>query len=396
MRPSKALRFFALAVLCSAFALFLLTGLTQGLAERRLTRALFALPNHDFTADILRMKNAGRVSEALDWACYVTNNPALPNQAAASNLVVLLAREQASVWRRADLAAKGFVTGSGASVEEMGGAIASDLLVYGDCRDLILQGYYRLTGHETDAVVAALAGVGLLTELVDAVDWAPALLKALRKANAMSRRFGDWLADVCRRSAKLRRLDPALNRLFSDLKRLHGRLGLARTATVFRHADDAADVALLAKHADAHPSEVYRLLATAGDDGLPLLRRYADAPHGIALVALATRKGARGLDALRRGGDLRHVTLFVRYGERVLRSLRLQRPQRFLHALAMRSPAARTALWAASLLLLSLSLWSFVVFVRSLLPHAPATTPGPPGEALAVSAPEATTTTNPD
>ena len=127
-------------------------------------------------------------------------------------------------------------------------------------------------------------------------------------------------------------------------------IALARTAAVFRHANDADDVAFLARHADAHPGEVYRFLATAGDDGLPLLRRYAEKPRGLDLVALATRKGADGLSALRKGGELRHLTLWVRYSERALRSLRLKRPQAFLHALAMRSPAARNVLWGAAVL----------------------------------------------
>lgn len=346
MRFFKTLRVLTLALICLATALFLLTGLTQGLAERRLTRALQALPDQDYTVKILELQNQGRISEALDWARYVTNNPALPNQAAVSNLLAVLEKEQISVWHQADRAAKGFLTGSGKSAEEMGGAITSDMMVYGDCRDLILQGYYRLTGRETDAVVAALAGVGLLTELVDALDWAPAVLKAFRKANAMSQRFGEWLADVCRRSTKARKLDPALKEVFDNLKRLHERLGLARTAAVFKHADNAGDVAALAKHADAHPGEVYRFLETAGDGGLPLLRRVGDEPRGFDLIALATRKGMPGITALRKGGELRHVTLFTRYSERVLRTLRLQRPQQFLHALAMRSASARKTMWA--------------------------------------------------
>lgn len=365
MRLQMALRSLAGALACAALALFLLAALSEGLAERRLTRALLALPDHDFTADILRMKNAGRISEALDWARHLTNNPALPNQAAATNLVAMLENEQTSFWKQADRAAKGFVTGSGASVEEMGGAIASDMVVYGDCRDLLLQGYYRLTSRETDSVVAALAGVGLLTEAVDAVDWAPAALKAFRKANILSRRFGDWLVVACRRSVEAKKLEPALTRLFADLRRLHDRLGLARTAAVVRHADDAADVAFLAKHAEAHPGEVYRFLAASGDGGLPLLRRYADEPRGIGLIALATRKGSSGIAALRKGGELRPVTLYLRYAERVLRSLRLQRPQQLLHALAMRSPAACRTLWGAAALLLLASLWQAAAFVRS-------------------------------
>ena len=364
MRKIKALRAFAFALLSAVGALLVLTALFQGLAERRLTRALRALPDHDFTAEILALGDQGRIGEALDWARYVTNNPALPGQAAASNLVARFEREQDSLWLKADRAAKGFVTGSGNSIEEMGGAIAADLVVYGDCRDLIVQGYYRITGHESDPVVAALAGVGLLTQLIDVADWAPATLKAFKKTGALSRRFGDWLLDACRSSARARKLDPALKQMFADLRRLYDRLGLAKTAAVFRHAECADDVAFLARHAEAHPGEVYRFLSSVRGDGLPLLRRYADAPRGFDLLATATRKGAPGIDLLRRGGELRSVTLTVRYGERVLRSLRLQRPQRLLHALALRSPGARTALWAVAGLLLACSLWQACALAR--------------------------------
>ena len=360
MRFVRALRSLALAAACGCAALFLLSALTEGLAERRLLRSLSALPDHDFTSDIASLQSQGRITEALDWARYVTNNTALPGQTTASNLVAQLEGEQTSVWHQADRMAKGFIKGTGLSVEEMGGAIASDMVVYGDCRDLLIQGYYRVTGRETDAVVAALASVGLLTELVDALDWAPAVLKAFRKANVMSRRFGDWLVEVCRRSTKARQIDPALQQVFENLKRLHDRLGLAKTAAVFKHADNADDLAALAKCADAHPDDVYRFLETAGGEGLPLLLRVADEPRGFERLALATRKGLPGISALRKGGELRHVTLFVRYGERVLRSLRLQRPQQFLHALAMRSPAARTALWGAAGLLLAIALWLFL------------------------------------
>ena len=78
MRLLKTLRALTLALICLATALLLLTGLTQGFAERRLTRALQALPDQDHIVKILALQNQGRISEALDWARYVTNNPALP------------------------------------------------------------------------------------------------------------------------------------------------------------------------------------------------------------------------------------------------------------------------------------------------------------------------------
>jgi hypothetical protein len=110
-------------------------------------------------------------------------------------------------------------------------------------------------------------------------------------------------------------------------------------------------------------------MVTAGADGLPLLRRVGDEPRGFEWVALATRKGIPGTRVLSRGGELRHVTLFVRYGERVLRTFRLERPQRLLHALAMRSPYARNTMWGGVILLSFVALWQVRGFFRKQPPR---------------------------
>lgn len=366
MRPIKALRAFAAAALCAGCAVVAASALLSGLPERRLEQALRALPDHDFTPDIAALEKEGRISEALDWARYVTNHPALPGQSAATGLVAHLEQEQNSVWRQADRAAKGFITGAGNSVEELGGAIVSDLVVYGDCRDLIVQGYYRLTRHETDPTVAALAAIGLLTEFVDAADWAPAVLKAFKKTGALSQRMIDWLTTACRTTFASRRLDSALTRLFADVRRLYARLGLAKTAAVFRRAENADDVAFLAKLAESHPDDVYRVLTVAGDGGLPLLRRCADTPTAFERLALAVRKGPSGIALLQRGGAGRHLTLAARYGERVIRAFRLEHPQRLLEQLARRHPAAHTALAAAAVLLAAAALAFLCAGVRHL------------------------------
>ncbi|MEI8255843.1 MAG: bifunctional shikimate kinase/3-dehydroquinate synthase [Deltaproteobacteria bacterium] len=92
-----------------------------------------------------------------------------------------------------------------------------------------------------------------------------------------------------------------------------------------------------------------RALALLDALGLPA------APTAPVNRAVAVR--ALGSDKKRRGGELRFVTLFARYGERVLRTFRLERPQRFLHGLAMRSAAARNALWIGATLLAVAAVW---------------------------------------
>ena len=72
-------------------------------------------------------------------------------------------------WNRAYRAGKGFVVGEGTSIEELGGAVVSDFLLWGDIRDLAKQGYYKIKGKETDPVVAGLAAVGVLTSVASYV-----------------------------------------------------------------------------------------------------------------------------------------------------------------------------------------------------------------------------------
>jgi len=366
MRPLKALRAFASAGLCACCAAAAASAWLSGLPERNLARALRALPDHDFTPDIAAFEKQGRISEALDWARYVTNNPALPGQSAATGLVARLEQEQNSLWRQADRAAKGFITGSGNSVEELSGAIMSDLVVYGDCRDLIVQGYYRLTRHETDPTVAALAAIGLLTEFIDGADWAPAVLKAFKKTGALSQRMIDWLTATCRTAFASRRLDPALTRLFANIRRLYDRLGIAKTAAVFRHAENADDVAFLAARVESHPNEVYRFLTVAGNDGLPLLRRFSDGPAAFERLALAVRKGPPGIALLQCGGAGPRLTRTVRYGERVIKAFRLEHPQRLFEQFARHHPAAHSALGTAAAFLAAAALVFLCVGVRHL------------------------------
>ncbi len=68
---------------------------------------------------------------------------------------------RAALWRNSAKTAQGFVFGTGDSVPHLAGAMASDLVVYGDVRDVTIQTGRYFIGQEVDEFILALSGVGL-------------------------------------------------------------------------------------------------------------------------------------------------------------------------------------------------------------------------------------------
>lgn len=289
---------------------------------------LDALPNHDFTSDIMSLRGAGSLQEGLDLARFVKANPDLPGQAEAALLEKEIEHELQSVVGHGKRVVYGFVTGEGSSIDELGGAIASDMVLYGDLRDLCKQGYRRVRGKETDSLIASLAAIGLLTECIDIADWGPAVLKALRKANSLTMRFASWTIGACRRSVKARRLEPALRKAMANLGDTVKKLGFGRTATITRHVSCADDLAVVAKAARRSPDTAYLMVKLGGRDGIEFLRAADRTADGLDTLRLAVKKGPTGLDWLRRNGCVRRVVITTRVGARTVKNFRLGRPQR--------------------------------------------------------------------
>lgn len=321
---------------------------------------LARLDDYDYVTDIEALRREGHLSEALELARYVRSHPDLPGHDEAAALEIEIDGELRSLWGRSKRTVAGFVTGEGETYEALGGAILSDMVLYGDLRDLAKQGYYKATGQETDPLLVALSSLGLLTEVVDAVDWAPAALKVFRKAGAMSKAFGDGLLTLTRGSVAARRLDPALGRLFSAMKAMKESVGLPRTMTLFRHVDDGDDLAFLARAVARHGDEAYLAVRSGGRDGVRLLRRLDGASEAGDLLGLAARKGPRGVALLLRPPSRFWVVL-----GRGAKALRLGH-LRFVEDWAARHEGFLWAIWGGFLAGLAGSVWPFLDGLRGL------------------------------
>ena len=344
------LKYLLIGGICLTLSVFLFESLGELTDEKRSADAMDALPNYNYVPDIKVLKEQDKFSEGLDLARFVIRHPDMPGQAEAKALEEELETELTSLWGRAKRVTGGFITGSGNSIEELSGGIASDMLLYGDLRDLFKQGYYKVTDKETDPLIAALAGVGLLTELVDVIDWAPAVLKAFRKIGALSSKFADFVINAAKKSTQSRKLDGALKGVFGNLRYLVDKIGLARTSSIFKHIDDPADLASLVSVARKNGDAAYFTVKNGGPDGIGLIKRFGDTDAGIDSMAKAGKKGPAGIEWLKRGGAGRKYVLRTRFGARLIKTFRLHRPQQLIRELLKQNPRLMKALWACTIL----------------------------------------------
>jgi len=333
---------------------------------REVLARLNALPDTDFVPEIRELRKNGRLQEALELARFVRRHPDLPGQDEAARLEKEIDAELHSLHKQIERAVRGFLTGKGNSAEAMAGAVVSDMIVYGDFRDLAVQAAHWMSGDDADPVTAALAALGLLTETVDAADWGPAVLKAFRKAGALTDDFARWLVRAARRSVRARRLDDAVQGVFGSLRRLVQRLGLGRTAEVLRHTTTPEDLAVAARLARRDPEVLWILVHGNGRAGLRVADALSDLPQGGRLLERAALKGPRGAELLQSAWRRRmvHAARATRLTARVLKAIRLGHIQGLLLETARRSAGVRTALGMGFVLftLLGLSMLAGVTF----------------------------------
>ena len=278
---------------------FLFSSLLEVDFRSNLYQSLENMPNYNYTQDIRELQKEGKLSEALEMAHFVIKHNDMPGQLETRQLAEELEKEIASLWGRIKRATKGFITGSGNSIEELSGGIASDLIIYGDVRDLVKQGYYKITGKDTDTVVVALAGIGLLTEAVTFADWVPSVLKAFRKIGALSKKFADFVILACKKSVKTLKLDGVLKAALKNIEGLVDKMGLARTAAVFKHIDTPSDLSAIAKTAEKNVDAAY---FTVRNGGIDILKQFDATDAGINIMKKAAKKGPRGITWLSKGG----------------------------------------------------------------------------------------------
>ena len=315
MRRARLVFGSVFGVLRLALAVFLLWMLVADTSARIARLQLDALPTMDFAAEIAGLRAQGRYGEA-----SMVARAGL--EVAPAEQIEAIARESRaneesrnSVLRAARDFGVGAIKGQGTSLESAAGAITADLFVVGDLRDLLIQSGKLAIDGEIDPVITVLSGIGVVTTIAPEVDVAAGVLKAARKAGALSRGFVIELRTL----AKGRAIEP-LRRILGDAANVVEKFGPAGALRLLRLVDEPADVARIAAFAErtgGGPRAFVALHAT-GREGLTFLKgaegaggaavgvgaRRAEAAHDALLLKAGT-KGHAGVSFLRSGAPAR-------------------------------------------------------------------------------------------
>jgi hypothetical protein len=320
------------------------------------------IPDHDYLPEVLELQREGRTGEGplLAVAEYVASQSDLPHAGEIEEIAQGVRKERDSVWRSAADFFRGAVTGRSESTSGLVGAAATDLLVLGDIRDLVIEAGKYARDEDPDEVIVALSALGVATSAASLapepttkaavpVELGLSVLKVLRKAGSMTAGLAADLRRLGETGNAADRLK-SLHRVASDISQIHRRAPEGTLPLLLARAQSVDDVAELRRMVDASPTETVVALTLRSRPGIPQIR--ALGPLGRAGLSRALRKGTAAFAGL---GKFERLGKFIyrgRLGEVF-----------FASADVLTAASPRVRLWAgvaaalAALLGLSLFPW---------------------------------------
>lgn len=311
---------------------FLLWALVANLPLRAARARLLALPEADHAATVRALREQGRYGEAIVVAdsialtMSVVHGTALDREREA-------ARRQSESWAgKLKDAGWAAATGEGTSSSALAGAMASDALVVGDVRDLVIEGARHAWpgGDDADPVIVELSTIGLATTLAPPIDAVPSLLKWARRNGALTDELGAEVVAMARDKQLF-----AAGGLLWDVAGITRRASPGGAMTILRGVRSSEGVARLAACVQRGPHGAPALILTDGVGSAVLTDA---ASRGLAaaredVVIDASWRGSAGRDFLQsaaarpllRGHPLTRVVARVPAGAPAIATARVLR-----------------------------------------------------------------------
>jgi len=249
--------------------------------------------------------------------------------------------KESSVGRVAERFATGLVTGQAEDVAGLTGAMAGDLFVFGDVRDVVREGKHMVTGEDSDRVILALAATGLAVTAATYLSVGGAapvragltMVKDARKAGRIGEGLSRWagrsahdLVDtpVLQKAlatsslARPGQLLPAIKaafradkagalvRLAKDVGRIGKRSGTRGAFDAMKLADGPKDIARAARLAEARGSQTRAILKVLGRGALVLAAGAFDLALWLFWAVIALFGFVASIKA-----TTEHVTLYI-------------------------------------------------------------------------------------
>ena len=220
---------------------------------------------------------------------FLADRPDLAEPAQINELSQQAETELNSFWGYAQRFAEGAVTGEPNDWVSMLGSLSLDLFVIGDVRDLAVQGWKQVYYGSGDMLIIALSAVGLTTTLAPHLDWAPALVKALKRSGAMTKTFTKSLTRLGREAVQTGKYGK-LSAVITDIGKAAKHLGPGPLRGTMSAVDTVDDLKKVAKAAEIDAKSTYALTRLAGKNGM---KRVNKDGKNISILVTSLKVGSR-------------------------------------------------------------------------------------------------------
>lgn len=307
-----------------------------------------SLPEHDFLSEakLLLLQEEFDQARAICrfQVLYGTQNAEERRQ--FMQLIEEADRLETSMSRRSTQVARGVLTGEADSLPALAGAVVSDFFVFGDLRDITIQGYRWGTGKEVNKAVLVLSTLGLATTVVPGADWVPSLFKRAIRAGRVAPSYVETVAKRFTKASRAERKALA-GGMLEDASTISQSWGKGGFYHALKHLDHADDLAHLAKYSGKYGDAGAIALRLGGDDITGVLRAGTDLGKRADL-AKAAGKGPRGIKMyLRHGTKIFQPHIAIGAAKTIARPERVQFARRTLKAKLLNNYLARvpSAAW---------------------------------------------------
>jgi len=254
-----------------------------------------------------------KYAEASDYLSYFMQFDYVKENPRAVELFNALQQKRNSYEYKQEKFIQGIIEGK--SDENIGkvSAIASDFLVIGDVRDLVIEGNNYINNKRVDGVVVALSTLGLVATIstvntfgtTSTVKGSISILKYAKKVNMIP----NWLNRTIIKEAKVSKKTKSLNNIVGILEPIHTlyeRVGLRQTLNLLyktKNLNELKGVVKLSKKFGTRSSQLLKLTGIKSIKEISTLSKVAK-PETILY---ASSYGKRGLIALQKLGEAKFL-----------------------------------------------------------------------------------------
>lgn len=224
-------------------------------------KKLEKLPDCDFRALAESFWNRGQEAEAFACLEYSISN-GLPDAAACNMLRNKYLNEEEkknSATGRLFSVGRGFITGDVVNLESLGGAVVSDIILYGDLRDIAKELFIN---EQTDPFILLLSTAGAATTLSPPADGTLSLIKIAKKTHSLAKPLQKNLESAITLALKSRSKSSVAEALkiispISDLsKRTKTWTGFS---SVLKFAESPSEISAVCRLLDKSPANAAKL-----------------------------------------------------------------------------------------------------------------------------------------